>query len=187
MAKQEEKKLPEGLADAPDTAAAAPSDEGAEAAPAGKGKRKLILIGVAALVALGGGGGAFFWLTGGGESAETAGHGGGHGGGHGEEGAAKSFVDVPPMTVNLRSPDGAARFLKVHLMLVPGTAGEEAIGKQLPLVIDSYQPFLRELRPEDLAGSAATFRLKEEMLVRANAVLGQGAVRDVLIQDLVQQ
>ena len=112
---------------------------------------------------------------------------------HGEEAAeeaeegAETFVDVPPMTVNLRTADGASRFLKVHLMLVPGKAEAEAITKKLPLVIDSYQPFLRELRPEDLSGSAATFRIKEELLVRGNAALGAGAVRDVLIQDLVQQ
>jgi flagellar FliL protein len=53
------------------------------------------------------------------------------------------------------------------------------------------QPFLRELRPDDLAGSAAVFRIKEEMLSRTTQALGQalgaGAVRDVLIQDLVQQ
>ena len=39
----------------------------------------------------------------------------------------------------------------------------------------------------DLAGSAAVFRIKEEMLSRTTQALGTGAVRDVLIQDLVQQ
>ena len=59
--------------------------------------------------------------------------------------------------------------------------------EKLPLILDAYQPFLRELRPEDLAGSAAVFRLKEEMLVRTTRALGPGAVVDVLIQDLIQQ
>lgn len=101
--------------------------------------------------------------------------------------APETFVEVEPMQVNLRTTDGSAPMLKVHFVLVPGKLDPEAITKRLPLVIDSYQPFLRELRPEDIAGSAATFRLKEEMLVRANSVLGRGAVKDVLIQDLVQQ
>ena len=37
------------------------------------------------------------------------------------------------------------------------------------------------------AGSAAVFRIKEEMLVRATEVSGAGMVKDILIQDLVQQ
>ena len=100
---------------------------------------------------------------------------------------AEMLVDIPPMTVNLRTPDGSFRVLRVHLMLVPGHRSKEQIESQLPLIIDAFQPFLRELRPDDIAGSAATFRLKEEMLIRCHAVLGEGAVRDVLIQDLVQQ
>jgi flagellar FliL protein len=95
---------------------------------------------------------------------------------------------VPAMVVNLRSPDGAARFLKLHFMLVPGpNATVDGLKDKLPLVLDAYQPFLRELRPEDLAGSAAVFRIKEEMMIRTAAVLGDGMVKDILIQDLVQQ
>ena len=61
------------------------------------------------------------------------------------------------------------------------------VKQDLPLILDAYQPFLRELRPEDLAGSAAVFRIKEEMLVRASQVAGAGTAKDILIQDLVQQ
>lgn len=102
-------------------------------------------------------------------------------------GGPESFVEVPPMTVNLRTPEGATKFLKVRLVLVAGTATPEEVTSKLPLVLDAFQPFLRELRPDDLTGAAATYRIKEEMLVRANAALGNGAVRDVLVQDLVQQ
>ncbi len=174
-------------------------EEGAEGAkPATpKSKKKLIIIGaVAGVLVLGGGGGAAMMLSGGAAKAETAaeGHGeaatesegGGHGGAEGESKAA--FVDVPAMVVNLRSPDGASRFLKIHFMIVPGPKGTpESLRDKLPLILDAYQPFLRELRPEDLAGSAAVFRIKEEMLVRATEVTGPGMVKDILIQDLVQQ
>lgn len=149
------------------------------ASPPAKNKRKLLVIGAAALLLLGGAGGAGWWFL----AAPQA---------HAESETAppvdaESLVDIPEMTVNLRTADGAAKMLRVHLMLVPGELGKEAVEAGLPLVIDAYQPFLRELRPEDIAGSAATFRLKEEMLVRSNSVLGANAVRDVLIQDLVQQ
>lgn len=100
---------------------------------------------------------------------------------------AEAFVDVPPITVNIRSTDGAARLIKLHVLLVPTSAvASEKVKSRLPLVIDAFQPFLRELRPEDLAGSAAVFLVKEELLLRANGVVG-GTVKDVLIQDLIEQ
>lgn len=178
-------------------------DKSAQEAPAPNKKKKLIIIGAAtaAALTLGGGGAAFF--MGGKSTAKTEAHGEeaaageGHGeaekegdaegeGGHGE--AKGKFVDVPPVSVNLRSPDGSPRFLKLHLMLVPGPKTTDAALKdKLPMVLDAYQPFLRELRPEDLGGSAAVFRLKEELMVRATRVLGPGMVKEVLIQDLIQQ
>jgi len=162
-----------------------------------KSKKKLILIGAgAAVLLLGGGGGAAAFLFSGSkaEASEDSGHGGkaslpAKPGAHGESGEREgNFVEVPTMVVNLRSPDGAMRFLKLHFMLVPGpNTDAEALKAKLPLILDSYQPFLRELRPEDLAGSAAVFRVKEEMMVRANEVAGAGSVSDILIEDLVQQ
>ena len=92
------------------------------------------------------------------------------------------------MVINLRSADGQQRFLKLRFVLVPaeGTAKED-VENRLPAILDSFQPFLRELRPEDLSGSAAVFRLKEEMLIRAGEAFGRGRIRDILIQDLIQQ
>ncbi len=105
------------------------------------------------------------------------------------EGASSSaFVEVPPIMVNLRSGSDDARFLKVRFIVVASDEKkvDEVKGK-LPVLIDALQPFLRELRPSDLDGSAAVFRIKEEMLRRARRALGRGMVEDVLIQDLVQQ
>lgn len=183
--------------EAPDAEAA-----GDEAAVAAKRKKKLLMIGAAAaVVLLGGGGGAAFFLMGGDDAAAEEGaadhgaaagkggdHDGGESAGHGGGGEGEAFLDVPPMVVNLRSADGGARFLKIHFMLVPGPKGSvETLKPQLPLLLDAYQPFLRELRPEDLAGSAAVFRIKEEMLIRSHDALGDSMVKDVLIQDLIQQ
>ena len=161
------------------------SDEAAAAPASGepKSKKRLIVIAAALLLLGGGGGGAAYLML-------------GSGGGAVDQAAAEAeppaeaaaYVEVPPMTVNLRSADGQARFLKVRFVLVPRKASEEEMVKEkLPLILDSFQPFLRELRPEDLAGSAAVFRLKEEMIVRAARVLGPDIISDVLIQDLIQQ
>jgi flagellar protein FliL len=172
-------------------------EEGAEAAKAAKpkSKKKLIIIGAAAgVLLLGGGGATAFMLSGSSAKAETAAKAeakpadSGHGEGGDAAGGKDAYVDVPAFMVNLRSPDGQARFLKLHFMIVPGDGvAPDTLKEKLPLVMDSFQPFLRELRPEDLAGSAAVFRIKEEMMVRATATLGDGQVKDILIQDLVQQ
>lgn len=177
------------------------SEGGAPAAK--KNRKKLFIIAGAALALLLVVGGGLYFFLGGAPAAEEEEHGkhggkeaGKHGakakpkaasGGHGGGGGEGEFVDIPPLIVNLRSPDGAVRYLKVHIALVPGTMSGEEIKAALPLAIDAYQPFLRELRPEDLAGSAAVFRVKEELLVRTSDALGEGAVEQVLIQDLLQQ
>lgn len=139
-------------------------------------KKMLIIAGICLLLVVGGGAAAWL-LLGNSDSPHES-----------EESAAEVYVEVPAMVINLRSADGAPRLIKLRLMLVPtDAAGAPAITARLPVIIDSFQPFLRELRPEDLAGSAAIFRIKEELLVRANGAAGTGTVKDVLIQDLIQQ
>ena len=150
-----------------------------KAAPAKK-KGKLIAIAAAGLLIVGGGGAAAWAMLGKSDAGAAE--------EHVEEAKPGTYIEVPPMTVNLRSGDGKPRFLKLRIVLVTEDAGnEKVISEKLPLILDGFQPFLRELRPEDLAGSAAVFRLKEEMLSRASRVAGPGIVTDVLIQDLIQQ
>ncbi len=182
-------------------------DVGAEGeAPKGKlaflKNRKIVIGGAAALLLLGGGGGAAMMLMGGdgkaahGDEAASGEHGDEaeeeasaeeEGGGEGKEGELP-LVDVPAMVVNMRSADGTSRYLKLRFMLEAKSAAKvDPLKAKLPAIIDAYQPFLRELRPEDVSGSAAVFRIKEEMLIRASEVAGKGMVKDVLIQDLVQQ
>ncbi|MBT0670576.1 flagellar basal body-associated FliL family protein [Novosphingobium profundi] len=102
--------------------------------------------------------------------------------------SSADFVDVPPVTVNLRSGGGEPHFLKLRFIVVASDEAKAAeLKDKLPVLLDALQPFLRELRPSDLDGSAAVFRIKEEMLRRATRAFGRGAVTDILIQDLVQQ
>lgn len=150
-------------------------DETADDAPPKKSRKKLIIIIVAVLLLASGGAAAWF-LTRPAEVAEA----------HEVTELPEAFVDIPAIQVSLRTSDGRSSVLKLHVMLVPGEKTPEEIEPRLPLLLDRFQPFLRELRPEDMAGSAGTYRIKEELLFRTNQALGEGAVRDVLIQDLMQ-
>jgi len=153
----------------------------AEAAPAPKVKRKLMMIVAAALVlAIGaGGGGWFFFFNHHGE--ET----------HAEVKAEKPplFVDVPEIFVNLSGmPGERAQYLKVKVVLeVKDEPLAEKIKPAMPRLLDIFQTYLRELRAADLAGSAALFRLKEELTRRVNAVVAPGQVDAVLFKEIVVQ
>jgi flagellar FliL protein len=154
-------------------------DTGTELAPAEgqkptSKKKKLILGAVAAVVLLGGAGAGVSMMMGG-EEAKAETH------------AEVAYVEIPAMLINIRSAEGRQRFLKVRLTLEVAPEAKEGIEKKMPAVIDSMQVFLREIRPEDLGGTSAMFRIKEELLVRADRSIGSGQVSDVLIQELVQQ
>ena len=86
-----------------------------------------------------------------------------------------SFVEVPDMMVNLvGAPGERVQYLKVKVVLeVKEEKQVEAIKPTMPRVTDMFQTYLRELRPTDLNGSAGLFRLKEELTKRVNA--GGGA------------
>jgi flagellar FliL protein len=49
------------------------------------------------------------------------------------------------------------------------------------------QSFLRELRPDDLAGSAGSYQLRAELLRRVNLVAAPGKVDAVLIEEMLVQ
>ena len=51
----------------------------------------------------------------------------------------------------------------------------------------NFQVYLRELRVEDLSGSAGVYRLKEELLARVNAAVEPINVTDVLFKEMLVQ
>jgi flagellar FliL protein len=116
----------------------------------------------------------------------------GHGGGHGEAAAhgvpgAPLFFDLPAILVNLRSDDKPV-FLKLVVSLeVKDSETLRAVEAVLPRVVDQFQTYLRELRVEELSGSAATYRLKEELLRRVKIAAAPMDVSDVLFKDMIIQ
>jgi len=172
---------------------AAPEGEGGDAPKQGfvkkllGNKKMLIIVAAAALLVVGGGGaGAFFLLS-----------------GHKDEKGAKTaegkprppivapqvaFYDMPDIVVNIQSADGNPAYLKLGVALELTGADEKAgIQPLMPRVVDQFQGYLRELRVDDLKGSAGVLRLKEELLRRINVATAPFAVKDVLLKEMIVQ
>jgi flagellar protein FliL len=102
-----------------------------------------------------------------------------------------AFLDLPEMTVNLAAGGAQSdrqQFLRMKIALEVGEQKVIAdIQPMLPRVMDTFQVFMRELRPQDLEGSAGLYRLKEEMMRRVNVAVYPAKVDAVLFKELMVQ
>lgn len=158
------------------------ADEGAgegKSAPKKRFPLKIILIAVGALVLLGGGGGAFFAMKGKGSTTAVA----------APVVKPPAFLDLPDTLVNLSNAGGdRPQYLKVKIVLeLPDQTMVAQVQPVLPRVMDSFQTYLRELRPTDLDGSAGLYRLKEELTRRVNNAIVPNRVNAVLFKEIVVQ
>jgi flagellar FliL protein len=104
------------------------------------------------------------------------------------EGDGVYFVTLPGMLINIAGADGRAAFLKLKLTLeAPDEEAVAAIEAHMPKVQDQFQGFLRELRMDDLAGSAGSYRLRLELLRRVNLAIAPAEVKSVLIEEMLVQ
>ncbi len=189
--------------------------DGEGAPPAKKKLPLLFIIIPAALLVLGGGGaGAFFMLSSkpaaaegadGHEAPKNDSHGAkkkaGKGGGHGGKGGGEAdpalgkitegpdgvtFYTLPDMVVNIQTAEGRPAYLKLRLTLELKDAHlADQLMAEMPRLQDMFQGFLRELRTEDLNGSAGNFQLRAEILRRVNLILAPGKAEAVLIEEML--
>lgn len=104
------------------------------------------------------------------------------------EGFTGVFYEVPDLIVNLNATGTQPRFLKISIQLELENEDDMAtIETIMPRVIDHFQTYLRELRIEDLRGSAGIYRLRLELLSRVNVAARPVKVRDVLFQEILIQ
>jgi flagellar FliL protein len=176
-------------------AAAAPAKaEAAEGdAPAAKkgGKKKLLLILLSLLLLIGVGAGLWFTgilpkLLGMGPPPEPA-----------AEVAAEpappprsppAFVDLPEIVANLNVPGRRASFVRLRAKIEISRAEDTAVVQAaMPRLQDLFQTYLREVRPEELRGSAGTHRLREELIARANLAAAPARITDVLFVEMLVQ
>jgi flagellar FliL protein len=150
----------------------------------GGGKRRLIVIGApVALAGLGSG----LWFSG--ILPHLLGI------QHKQEAAAESatpsqpiYVDLPEMISNLNSGTPRASYVKLTARLeVRKPEDAERVKAAMPRLQDLFLTYIREMRPQELRGSAATYRLREELIARANLAAAPAKITDVLFTQMLIQ
>jgi flagellar protein FliL len=171
-----------------DAAKEAEADEAEESAEGASPKKKSlkdklpakpILFGIIGVVVLlFGGGGAYFAFSGPKEVKAAA-----------NVPKPAVFIDLPEVLVNLSSTGSdRTQYLKVKIVLELADQNlMQQIQPVMPRLMDTFQTYLRELRPTDLDGSAGLFRLKEELTRRVNASIAPNRVNAVLFKEIVVQ
>ncbi|RAI56176.1 flagellar basal body-associated FliL family protein [Roseicella frigidaeris] len=155
-----------------------------EAAPKG-GKRKLVLLAAPiALAAIGGG----LWFSGvlpgllGGGAHEAPSE-------HAEAPPAPPvFFDMPEIVANLNAPGRRTSYIRLRSKLELARPDDAAaVQAAMPRLLDLYTTYLREMRPEELRGSAGTQRLREELIARASLAAAPARITDVLFTEILLQ
>lgn len=175
-------------------------EEGAEGAEGEKkgGSKKLLIIILLSVILIGGAGVGAFLFIGGDDTAEGA------------EGAEVEsaepapeigpdgkplppkptayFYEVPEILVNLASGGSATRYLKLKVNLeVKSEQDLQQLEYMMPRIVDDFQLYLRQLRVEDLNGSSGIYRLKEDLLMRANQAAAPLQISNVLFKEILVQ
>lgn len=98
------------------------------------------------------------------------------------------FTDVDDIVVNLDTRGKGISFLKLKVALqVKGKTNSDNVIRLMPKIRDVMQTYLRELRPSDLSGSYGLYKLREELLLRINAIVYPTQVDDLLFKDVLIQ
>ena len=97
---------------------------------------------------------------------------------------------MPKLIVNLAGTEGerahyhGARARRSKSATPPPSTN---VPDLMPRLKDQLNSFLRELRVEDLNGSAGTYRLRRELLKRFNTVMDPKKIDAVLIEGMLIQ
>ncbi|MCH7864705.1 MAG: flagellar basal body-associated FliL family protein [Proteobacteria bacterium] len=97
------------------------------------------------------------------------------------------FFPLEEIIVNLNTGGRKSSFLKIKISLeLTSSEDISRIQSVMPRIMDNFQVYLRELRIEDLKGSAGMYRLREELLSRVNAA-APAKINDVLFKEMLVQ
>jgi flagellar protein FliL len=143
--------------------------------------KRITIVALAALLLIGGGAAAWMLF---GKSAEPTKD-------HAADAAAEAkieYIETPDIFVNINAGNGKSRFLKLGITLqVRGVTNATQVKANMPRIVDNFQVYLRELRAEDLNGSAGMFLLKEELMRQVNVELAPVRIENVLFKEMLLQ
>ncbi|MDA0781046.1 MAG: flagellar basal body-associated FliL family protein [Rickettsiales bacterium] len=108
----------------------------------------------------------------------------------GEDGVIEKtvFYDMEEFIANLNVGSKRPSFLKMTVSLeLAGESQIPMVESKMPRIRDSFQVYLRELRQEDLQGSAGLYRLREELLLRINKIVYPAKINDILFKEILVQ
>jgi len=101
---------------------------------------------------------------------------------------APTFVDLPEIVANLNGNPRRPSYVKIKAKLELAKAADTPVVQAaMPRLLDLFQTYLREMRPEEFRGSAGTYRLREELIARATLAAAPAQVQDVLFTELIVQ
>lgn len=191
-----EEDLEEDETDAADDADGEEGEEGGGGKSSGGKKKLFIIIGAVLLLLIGGGAAVFFLglldpLLGGSEEQTSEDEGENGDGGDGEAGEGEAnvvFYDLDEMIINLNTSGRQQSLLKIKVVLeVASQADLPKVQALMPRVVDNFQTYLRELRIDDIRGSAGLYRLREELLTRVNIAVKPAKVNAILFKEMLIQ
>lgn len=168
------------------------AEAAAAAKPAGGGRRKLLLLAIpAGLAVVGAGlwfGGILRPLLGFAKRRATAGDTREDTAPEQAKAGPPASIELPEIVANLNAGPRRNSYIKLHARLELAKAQDDAALKTaMPRLLDLFQTYLREMRPEELRGSEGTYRLREELIARANIALAPVRVTDVLFTEMLIQ
>ena len=98
------------------------------------------------------------------------------------------YVDLPEMVANLNGNPHRPSYLKLLARIeISRQEDTEVVKRAIPRLQDMFQTYLREMRPEELRGSAGSYRLREELIARANVAAAPAHINDVLFTQMLIQ
>lgn len=96
------------------------------------------------------------------------------------------YYDLPQITANLRPVGGYPRFMSLHLSVcVPDDESAHYLARIEPRVLDSIQPYLRDVGVADLHGAEGMYRLRHDLLSRIRAAAWPVEVEQVVFREIL--
>ncbi|MDF1749213.1 MAG: flagellar basal body-associated FliL family protein, partial [Alphaproteobacteria bacterium] len=98
------------------------------------------------------------------------------------------FYPMDEMTVSLSGTGTRKNFLVLQVELELEAQTDVARIEQMkPKIISEFNAFLRELRTEELNGSAGAYLIREELFRRLSQVVAPTTVKDLLLVKMLVQ